>query len=255
MILLYKVYGINIFTYGLDAFFGHNNIKQDWARDSNIPFPRVTMCDLSVRRLGNNHRYAVQCVLPSNYFMEKIVVFQCVWIIVVLITSLISFYEWVALLVSRHEREHYVQKHLVYAGKLKQRARKTDIITQPEMIELNGDNDAEMDDGMANVPVSHSEDHRLSTTPKRTGTARFCQQFLHWDGVFLMHMIGQNTNRLTVTDITGHLYEMWKICKQEKEKIEQQKCDDAEEEVVTNQNNCNTAAALERLQQNVTDWI
>jgi hypothetical protein len=40
---------------------------EDWFESPR--FPRITMCDFMVRRLGSNqHWYSVQCNLPFNIF-------------------------------------------------------------------------------------------------------------------------------------------------------------------------------------------
>ena len=36
-------------------------------------FPRITMCQFSLRKLGDNiQKYAVQCLLPINIYNEKV---------------------------------------------------------------------------------------------------------------------------------------------------------------------------------------
>ncbi len=84
---------------------------QDW-RDSPR-FPRVTMCDFLVRRLGNVQRYTVQCVLPINLFNEMIFLFLWFWMVFVALSSCLSLVRWILTLLSESQRKRYVKKYLV----------------------------------------------------------------------------------------------------------------------------------------------
>ena len=41
---------------------------RDWTESGT--FPRVTLCDFDLRRLGNMHRYTVQCMLSQFTYSE-----------------------------------------------------------------------------------------------------------------------------------------------------------------------------------------
>ena len=69
----------NFFRYGYDMMMSQTD--DDMA--SREIFPRITMCDLDIRRLGNNQRYTMQCLLTNNYFFEKMFFILWVWLWIV----------------------------------------------------------------------------------------------------------------------------------------------------------------------------
>ena len=67
--------------------------------DSRI-FPRITVCDVKTRELGDEHIYTVQCVLTHNLLNERIYAFLWFWICVVLLPFVcIDLVKWFVRLV------------------------------------------------------------------------------------------------------------------------------------------------------------
>lgn len=98
----YTFWGASILT---DILRNH-----DWQVSGH--FPRVTVCDFEVRKLGNIHRYTVQCVLMINMFSEKIFLFIWWWFLVVTIVTILNFFYWAFVLLSSQSRRSYIQKML-----------------------------------------------------------------------------------------------------------------------------------------------
>ncbi|KAI0228996.1 Innexin unc-7, partial [Lamellibrachia satsuma] len=99
-------------------------VLQDLARHKEWPessrFPRVTMCDFEVRQLGNNiHRHTVQCVLPVNFFNERIYLFLWFWIVLVVLSTAFSTVNWFFRVAIERDRVRYVKLHLMTMRKLK----------------------------------------------------------------------------------------------------------------------------------------
>jgi hypothetical protein len=83
----------------------------DWSESPR--FPRVTLCDFDIRRLGNVHRYTVQCVLTINLFNEMIYLFIWFWLVFVAFLSVVGVLLLVSRMLYTPDRTMYIEKHLV----------------------------------------------------------------------------------------------------------------------------------------------
>ncbi|KAL7076761.1 hypothetical protein ACQ4LE_003948 [Meloidogyne hapla] len=66
---------------------------RDWESSGN--FPRVALCDFTIRTLSNIQRYSIQCVLMLNMFNEKIFLFLYWWLTLVGALTLIDTINWI----------------------------------------------------------------------------------------------------------------------------------------------------------------
>lgn len=112
LFMLNKLLGTPYNMFGLEVLQGMVKPDHHWIESGRIAFPRVTMCDFNVRRLGNLHRYAVQCTLPLNLFNEKIYVFLWFWFVFVLICSFLGFFTWLIRMLLPNDRLIFIQNHL-----------------------------------------------------------------------------------------------------------------------------------------------
>lgn len=135
------------------------------------PFPRVTLCDMNIRRLGNVHRYTVQCVLPINLFTEKLYLFLWFWMVIVAILSFIEFFQWIhRVVVWFPQRKNYIKKHLEIAKKTFE----------------DDDIDPEMAEGFVN-------------------------DYLRQDGVFILRLISRNSSNIVSTMVIDKLFKEYLI--------------------------------------------
>ncbi len=156
----------NFSVYGFELI--HNLIYNDNWVNSNA-FPRVTMCDFKVRRLGNVQRYTVQCVLPINMYTEKIYAFMWFWMVFIALMNAMSLLVWIGRILIPSDRVKYIHNHLRIAQKYDPSAGNEKLIKD------------------------------------------FTYNFMQQDGVFIMRLIGHNTNNITVTDIIAALWDHWKL--------------------------------------------
>ncbi|ESO01145.1 hypothetical protein HELRODRAFT_82276 [Helobdella robusta] len=107
--------GTNYHLYGVEVI---RDIVLGKEVKPSVRFPLTTLCDFKIHVLGNTHNHTVQCVLPINFFNEKIYLFLWFWMVLVAAATIISLLRWIWLVGFRHSRIRYVRKHLKVMGKL-----------------------------------------------------------------------------------------------------------------------------------------
>ncbi|CAF3475738.1 unnamed protein product [Rotaria sp. Silwood1] len=153
---------------------GINKLLSDGDWFESPRFPRVTMCDFMVRRLGSNqHWYAVQCTLPINMFNEKIFLGIWLWLIILTIFNFLSIFPWI-ILFGRGQRSSIIKKYLKINKK------------------------------------KFDENEILSTSTtispyRRNKTSEFLD-YLQMDGFLIFYIIARNTDEIVAGKIIDHLY-------------------------------------------------
>ncbi len=112
LFVLNKVLGTEFNTFGIHMLERIQDDEFGTVHANSSYFPRVTMCNFRVRRLGNVHRYAVQCVLPINLYAEKMFIFLWFWMCIVLAMTFLSLIVWILQMTLARDKKRYVQNHL-----------------------------------------------------------------------------------------------------------------------------------------------
>lgn len=148
-----------------DIFSGNTSWKE-----SGI-FPRITLCDISIRASGQERKYTSQCVLMINIFTEKIFVTLWAWYMILGSWTLINMTNWFFSVMTSFSAEHFIYKHLEMSGQ--------------ELF-------------MSENKKDSSEIHIY--------LRRFINKYLQADGVFILWLIAQHSDILFITDL---IYQMW----------------------------------------------
>ena len=168
-----QLVALNFFLGAKNGIFGY-----EWAEDvfsgkdfwESSRFPRVTMCDFTIRTLGeNNQKNTIQCTLPINLFNEKIFIFIWFWYALVSIISIYSFFSWCFNLLPDYRRQ-FIRRYLNF----RDQRRKTNDLSSGKTIE------------------------------------DFVSDYLRQDGVFLLRIVKKNTNDLIVGELVSSLWEQYK---------------------------------------------
>jgi len=162
-------------NYSLYGYEFMTNVLQGDHWMNSPSFPRVTMCDFKVRRLGNIHRYTVQCVLPINMYTEKIYAFLWFWMVMVAVVTGLNLATWIARCMLSSDRLSYIMKHL-------------------------------------------RKDNEGKKIQKKEAK-RFMDEYLKQDGVFILRLIGHNTNNMICTEVAEAVFNNWKTMDQEARKM------------------------------------
>jgi hypothetical protein len=133
-------------------------------------FPKVTMCDFTIRALGvdNPMKYTVQCLLSVNLYTEKMFVFLWFWIAILLIVTVADLIGWILKSALTSDRYNFVENSLVIF----------------ERIHSNNCTDRAM-------------------------CWKFVYHYLRLDGVLVLRLISHNTNNITSSEIIASLWDKW----------------------------------------------
>ena len=99
----FSIYGIQALLYGSDetAFLNHTI------------FPKVTMCDFTIRTTGNAQDHTVQCLLSINLYTEKMFLFIWFWITILLVITIIDIIVWILRSAVVQDRYNFVFNSLL----------------------------------------------------------------------------------------------------------------------------------------------
>jgi hypothetical protein len=144
-------------------------------------FPRVTLCDFRVRQMGNSHPHTVQCVLPINFFSEKIYLVLWFWLAALGAVTALSILCWACVLLPEHGRRRYVRQNLKIMSRLK--------------------SSSDTSSSTAGSGGSAERDR------ERKAARRFVEAYLRQDGVFVLQLVARNSTDLVVADIIAALWD------------------------------------------------
>uniref|UniRef100_A0AC35THM7 Innexin n=1 Tax=Rhabditophanes sp. KR3021 TaxID=114890 RepID=A0AC35THM7_9BILA len=86
-----------------DHFFSYYAIKHNLEWTNSGLFPRVTVCDFSINKIGQQVNYTVQCVLSSNLLNEKIFIIMWSWMLILLVINIANIINWIWELMNRQK--------------------------------------------------------------------------------------------------------------------------------------------------------
>ena len=110
LFLLNKFLGFDFNFYGI--YVVSAMLKgEDWTESPR--FPRVTLCDFDIRRLGNIHRYTIQCVLTINLYSEMMYLLIWFWLVFLSALTVVGILLLLTRMLYTNDRYMYVEKHLV----------------------------------------------------------------------------------------------------------------------------------------------
>jgi hypothetical protein len=165
--------------YGFDVIRDLANGKNFW---ESSRFPRVTMCDFTIRTLGeNNQKYTLQCTLPINLFNEKIFIFIWFWYCLIAALSVYTLLYWMFTFGSS-SRMSFVKRYLKVNDRL---------------------------GGFVNDHHSSSSTTSSSIVDLKILDA-FLYEYLRQDGVFLLRIIKKNSNDIVVGELVCALWDNFK---------------------------------------------
>lgn len=154
----------------------------------SVYFPKVVMCDFRIREFGHpnfSHRYTIQCVLPINLYNQQIFTFLWFWFLILFFANCWALCQWVNRMLPS-SRWRYINKRLNMLKYFKELNQSTSVIMKSRGL--------------------FSRRKSVSLEAKRQ-KRKFIDDYLKFDGVFILRMISMLTSEIVCTEL---LHELWK---------------------------------------------
>ena len=193
--LLNLFMGIDYNIYGFQVIRDLINGVNFW---ESPRFPRLTICDFTVRSLGNNNNmFTIQCTLPINLFNEKIFIFIWFWLCFVafitvygILFSIISF--------RASSRMSFIKRYFNFK-----------INNQNRQYFLHNYLDNNLNHTYMNIdlpPSARNPELNLTTKRNKKLFKLFIFDYLKYDGILLLWIIKQNSNDIVVGELIHLLW-------------------------------------------------
>nr|CAH8872242.1 unnamed protein product [Trichobilharzia regenti] len=186
-----------------------------WYQSGN--FPRVTFCDLDMRKMGSNyHRYTLQCVLGINMFNEKIFIFLWFWFTGLTLMNIHSFLRWCCRSTFQSSRTNFVRNLLFNksentADDKTNHSSKTSNTTQNSECQSEGrQSPLHTTHSLFSDNNNNNNNETLSLTDKKASSF-FTEHVLGQDGVFVLRLIALNTGRHIAAKIARLIWNHYRL--------------------------------------------
>ena len=114
--ILQKFLSSDIHSYGWKVFTSIIS-GEDWP--AGELFPKSTMCIFKLHAFrGQVHTHVVQCVLPVNFFHDKLYTLIWFWLVIVVIINGLSLMFWIMKFLCRMDRISFISHHFHALGKV-----------------------------------------------------------------------------------------------------------------------------------------
>ncbi|CAH8664801.1 unnamed protein product [Schistosoma bovis] len=195
-------------------------IGTQWYQSGN--FPRVSFCDLDMRKMGKNyHRYTLQCVLSINMFNEKIFIFLWFWFIGITLINIHSFLRWCCRSTFQTSRVCFIRSLLF--NKMSMKINNNNINNNKSDYSSNNTNSNVTQNSdyqstsqqsttiqLADSLSSECCNEQLSITDKKA-SAFFTEHILGQDGVFVLRLIALNVGQYIASKIACLIWDRYRL--------------------------------------------
>lgn len=180
---------------GLDILRYLTNTYNSDAQLESVYFPKVVMCDFRIREFGHpnfSHRYTIQCVLPINLYNQQIFTFLWFWFLILFCANMWALVQWVNRMLPS-SRRRYVNRRLNMLDYFKDLNERTSVVRRHGLFGR-----------LKKISYEAKQQKR-----------RFIDDYLKFDGVFILRMISSLTSEIVCKEILHELWTKRAICKHE----------------------------------------